>query len=148
MFGCQSADSREELKRVWWVQWWFWKYGSSEALLWSSDKKRTPEFVAEIQAMIDNYPSKSIRSKVRDMGVWVFYQAGSTKRYSVFLIQDEKTPIFYHRPRRTKVKTTQQSFWTKSINTSDQTCFGFSLGFECQQVSSSHQDSFPYSGQS
>ena len=37
-----------------------------------SDKKRTPEFVAEIQAMIVNNPSKSISSITRDMGVYEF----------------------------------------------------------------------------
>lgn len=37
-----------------------------------SDKKRTPEFVGEIQAMIDNDPSKSMRSIARDTGVSEF----------------------------------------------------------------------------
>ena len=37
-----------------------------------SDKKRTPEFVGEIQTMIGNDPSKSIRSIARDMGVSEF----------------------------------------------------------------------------
>ena len=36
------------------------------------DKTRTLEFVAEIQAMIDNDPSKSIRSIARSMGVSEF----------------------------------------------------------------------------
>ena len=31
------------------------------------DMKRTPKFVNEISAMIDNNPSKSIRSIARDM---------------------------------------------------------------------------------
>ena len=31
--------------------------------------KRTLEFVAKIQAMIDNYPIKSSKSKAMDMGV-------------------------------------------------------------------------------
>ena len=35
----------------------------------TADKKRTAEFVAEIQAMIVNDPSKSIRSIARDMEV-------------------------------------------------------------------------------
>ena len=32
------------------------------------DEKSTPEFVGKIQAMINNDPSKSIKSIVRDMG--------------------------------------------------------------------------------
>ena len=37
-----------------------------------SDKKTTSEFVVDIQAMIDNDPSKSIRFIARDMGVSEF----------------------------------------------------------------------------
>ena len=37
-----------------------------------SDKKRTPEFVAAIQAIIDKNPSQSIRSIARNMGVSEF----------------------------------------------------------------------------
>ena len=38
----------------------------------SSDKKRTPEFVGEIQAMIDSDFNQSIRSIIRDMEVYEF----------------------------------------------------------------------------
>ena len=37
-----------------------------------SDKKRTLEFVDEVQAMIDNDPSKSIKSTTKDIGVFEF----------------------------------------------------------------------------
>ena len=37
-----------------------------------SNKKRTPEFVGEIQDMIDNDPRKSISSIATDMGVSKF----------------------------------------------------------------------------
>ena len=40
-----------------------------------SDKKRIPQFVAEIQATIDNIPGKSIRSIARDMGVSMSFLA-------------------------------------------------------------------------
>ena len=38
----------------------------------SSDEKRTPEFVFEVQAINYNDFSKSIRSKASDMGVYEF----------------------------------------------------------------------------
>ena len=41
----------------------------------SPDKKRTLEFVGEIEAMIDNDPSKLIRSMSKDMEVCEFLQA-------------------------------------------------------------------------
>ena len=34
-----------------------------------SNEKRSPEFVGEFQAMIDNNPSQSIRSIARNMGM-------------------------------------------------------------------------------
>ena len=37
-----------------------------------SDKKRTPDFYGEIQAMNDNDPSKCIRLNAKDMGVSEF----------------------------------------------------------------------------
>ena len=37
-----------------------------------TDKKRTPEFVGQIQAMINNDPSKSVSFIARDMGVSFF----------------------------------------------------------------------------
>ena len=69
MFGCLPEDSAEDLKTVGWDQCWLQKRRQLGSF---TDKKRTPEFVAEIQAMMDNNPNKSIMSTARDMGVFQF----------------------------------------------------------------------------
>ena len=56
MFGCQSADSVEDSKRVGLVQWWLRRYICSE-------------LVTKIQATINNDSSKSIKSIDTDMKV-------------------------------------------------------------------------------
>ena len=72
-----------------------------------SDEKRSPKFVGEIQAMIDNDPNKSIRSIAKKQGsVWVSYLASSERKHSVFFIQVGKEPIFitgYERQEQTPV---------------------------------------------
>ena len=83
-----------------------------------SDNKRIHKFVCAIQLMIDNDPSKSIRSIAKDMSVQVSYQASGALRHLVFLIQDEKWPVFNSRG-----KVLSQRFWTSSIISSKWTCF-------------------------
>ena len=53
--------------------------------------------------MIENDPSKTIKSITRDMGLSEFsYHAASAWRHSLFLIQDEKELIFITDIERTK----------------------------------------------
>ena len=60
-----------------------------------SDQKRTPDFLGQIPAMINNDHSKSIRSITSDIGIaWVSYQVDRIIRHSVFFIQDVKGSIF------------------------------------------------------
>ena len=87
-----------------------------------SGKKRTAKFFDEIQAMIDNNPSKLISSIVRNMGV------------SEFLIrQVVHEDIWYFSYKMRKgifitgyENTALQSFWTNSSFPSNWMCFGFS----------------------
>ena len=74
VFGCQSKVSAENSKRVEEAHWWLQRYGSTKASLWSfsQKKKKTPEFIDEIQVIIDNDPIMSIGTIARDMTVSVF----------------------------------------------------------------------------
>ena len=72
VFGCQSEDISEDSKRVEWVQWPLRRYSCSEAPPDHSDKKRTPEFLGETQAIIVNDLKKQINSIARDKGASEF----------------------------------------------------------------------------
>ena len=73
MSELQSEDIAENLKRV-------WKKSIDDYQITAAQKphsansikKRAPEFVGDIQTMIDNDPSKSIRSIAKDMGWYEF----------------------------------------------------------------------------
>ena len=90
-----------------------------------SDKKRTPEFVEDINAINDNDTFKSTRFITRDMEVSEFLIRLVVHKdiHSVLLIENEKRANFYHRPWRTSGKIALQSFWTNIP--SNRTCFGF-----------------------
>ena len=60
-----------------------------------SDNKRTLKFLGEIQAMIDNNPSKSIRSTARNIRVSEFLIRQIVHEgIQCFFIQDKKGTIF------------------------------------------------------
>ena len=74
-----------------------------------SNMKRTAGFLGEIEGMIDNYFSGSIRSISRTYSsVWVSYQTGSAWRLSVFVIHMRKDQFFYHTIWRI-IKTFEQT---------------------------------------
>ena len=77
MFGCQS-DSTKIRKQLDEASSNYEGSAPRKPLCNHSDEKRTPECVAEIRATIDNDPSKSITSTIRDMGVseFVFFLSG------------------------------------------------------------------------
>ena len=86
-FQCLYANLRT-VQKIWkidWIQCWLWIYGSSEALVYF-DKKRTHKFKSsflEIQAVIDNDRSKSIRSVARNGGVSEFLIRQCMKTFSI-----------------------------------------------------------------
>ena len=83
--------------------WWWWWMVITKVLNFGSlsdrlDRKRSPWFVADIQAIIDKDPSNSIRPIVRYIDVAEFL---------IRLLVHEDN--FYSRPWRTRRKTTLQS---------------------------------------
>ena len=77
MFGCQPENNAEDFKRLGKSNGDYKCMASQKPQSKCSDKKkkkkkRTPKFIGEIQAIIDNDPSKSIRYIARDMRVSKF----------------------------------------------------------------------------
>ena len=107
-----------------------------------SDKKRTPEFVGEIQAVMNNDPSRSIKSITRDIGV--SYQADNSGRHLLLLIQGEKGTIFiadllyfllytdiqYYYFPRTRANTMLSSFSTNVLQLNMQYFFSDEKNFQ------------------
>ena len=72
VFPYQSGDIAEDSKSVGWVKWWLRRYGCLEVSFWLILIRKDLWFVGEIQAMIDNDPSRLINFFARDMGVCAF----------------------------------------------------------------------------
>ena len=70
------------------------------------DKKRIPEFVGEIQAMINNNPSKSVRSIARDMEV---------SEFLIALVINESIRYFSYNMRKGQGMSALQNFLTHSV---------------------------------
>ena len=71
-------------------------------------KKRTPKFIDEIQAMIDNNLSKSIRSTARNLGVSGFLIRLCMKTFNISHTR-WKRANFHHKPWRSNRKTAAKS---------------------------------------
>ena len=117
VFRCPIENSTENSKIIGWVQWWLWRNLTLVVLI----LKELLNLLVRSRLWLATIPASQ-----RYRSVWVSYQSGSAWRHLLFLIQDEKRPIFYHRPWRIRRKTMLQNFWTNLSITSNWTCFGFS----------------------
>ena len=87
---------------------------------------RTPEFIATLQAIIYNDPSKAIRSRARDMGGLSFLSGRECMKIFGISHTRLKRSNFYHKPWRIRRKTALQNILTNSSFPSNRTPFGFS----------------------
>ena len=79
-----------------------------------SDMKRTIECVSEIPAMIDDNPSKSIRSIARNIGVFQFLIGKLVQQDIRYFSYNIRRGNFYYWSWRTREKTALQSLLRNS----------------------------------
>ena len=91
-----------------------------------SDKKRTPKFVGEIQAPIENDHSKLIRSIVRNMEVSKFLIRPVVNKNIQYFSYKMKNGIFILGHEGQKENLCSKDFLTNSSISSNKTCFAFS----------------------
>ena len=134
-FGIQSGISNTKISQILGVNlkkvYKIWKelhefsanYNRTAAQKIQSDifwSKRTLKFLIEIQAMIKNDHSKSVRSIVRDMWVFEFRIRHAWRYYKM------RKCLFLSLNMKKRRKTALQSFRTNLSITTGRTYFGFS----------------------